>query len=998
MKDLNPIILNQETTVISEFIKNTNKKSNTYQTESDLEKELINNLQKLGYEYINIKNEKDLKLNLRNKIEKLNNIKFSDTEWESFFKTEIANKKDGIIEKTKKIQEETYLELIKDDNTSKNIKIIDKNDLSKNSLQVINQYSENSKKTRYDVTILINGLPLIHIELKRRGVSIREAFNQIERYKINGFSNDDGLFEYIQIFVISNGTYTKYYSNTTRENHIKEIKNINKKKSSNSFEFTSYWADSKNNVIANLEDFTITFFQKNTILRLITMFSIFTTDNVLMIMRPYQITAAEKIINKINIAKNYKKEGSIDAGGYIWHTTGSGKTLTSFKTAQLATNIDFIDKVIFVVDRKDLDYQTIKEYDKFQKGCANSNANTNELKKQLENPNTKIIITTIQKLSIFVDKNKKHDIYNKDIVIIFDECHRSQFGDMHKKIKKSFKKYYMFGFTGTPIFAENKNKSSAVTQTTEQLFGTKLHTYTIVDAINDKNVLPFKIDYVGKIENTFDGKDKKIAAIDKEKALLNPDRLNKIVDYILENFDKKTIRCEYYNIDEKRKLGFNSIFAVESIDMAKEYYKIFKNKNTDLKISTIFSYSPNIDDESLDVDSMDNNSKIFLQNVIDDYNKMFNTNFDISNFDNYYKDISMRMKNRELDLLIVVNMFLTGFDATTLNTLWIDKNLKMHGLIQAFSRTNRILNSVKQYGNIICFRNLEKETNEAIALFGNKDAKNIICIKDFNSYYNGYDEIIDGKKKHHKGYTEILKELSNKFPINNIGNNIKTNKNKKEFINLYSKLLRLENICKAFSEFDNSKKINDRDMQDYKSTYIDLYKDRKKHIEIEDISDDIEFEIELIKQVEINIDYILMLVEKYHKENNIDVLTDINKAIDSSIQLKSKKALISDFINKTNNHSNITNEWKEYVDIERKKELDELIKEENLKPEKTNEFIENSFTTGYIETKGDDIDKILPKISLFKSSKNKENKITIKNRVINKIFDYFEKYSNIISK
>lgn len=720
-----------ENTVITEY-EPVPRRSDSYQSEAELEKEFIRLLTEQGYTYLNIHKEADLIANLRERLEELNNIKFTDSEWEQFFTTAIANPNDKIEDKTQTIQEDYVKVLKREDGTSKNIRLIDKKNVHNNRLQVLNQY-ENGKaegakyNNRYDVTVLVNGLPLVHIELKRRGVPIREAFNQIERYQRDSFWAGCGLFEYVQIFVISNGTLTKYYSNTTRINTIKDAVSgkTKKSKTSNSFEFTSYWADANNKVIPDIVDFAKTFFAKHTLLNIITRYCIFTSEKMLMVMRPYQITATERILNRIEIAHNYKKYGNVAGGGFIWHTTGSGKTLTSFKTARLASQLDFIDKVLFVVDRKDLDYQTMKEYDRFEKGAANSNTSTAILKKQLENPNAKIIITTIQKLANFIKRNQQHDVYNKEIVIIFDECHRSQFGDMHTDIIKHFKKYYLFGFTGTPIFAKNAGaRKNAQLMTTEQAFGDKLHTYTIVDAINDKNVLPFRVDFIKTMALEEDIKDEDVWGIDREKPMMAPERISLVTKYILNNFDRKTYRGdktyvfnaltnikdvasagrqEVEEIKRKQRLsGFNSIFAVASVPMAKLYYQEFKKQMAEdpsksLKIATIFSYGANeeeadgvIDDEnSEDTSALDQNSRDFLEDAIRDYNVMFHTNYDTSSdkFQNYYKDVSLRMKNKELDLLIVVNMFLTGFDATTLNTLWVDKNLKMHGLIQAFSRT-----------------------------------------------------------------------------------------------------------------------------------------------------------------------------------------------------------------------------------------------------------------------------------------------------------------------
>lgn len=739
MSTYNIVSSDNASTVVAEYSAEY-RAGKDYQSEAQLEQDFIKRLSEQGYEYIRVTNETGLVLNLRRQLEALNGYTFTDSEWERFFADAIANKNEGIVEKTRKIQDD-YVQILKrDDNTTKNIILIDKKNIHNNRLQVINQYEteDGTHSNRYDVTILVNGLPLVHIELKRRGVAIREAFNQINRYQRESFWAASGLFEYVQIFVISNGTHTKYYSNTTRFQHIKESSGDarkSKKKTSNSFEFTSYWADGTNKIIPDLVDFTKTFFAKHTILNILTRYCVFTAEELLLVMRPYQIAATERILNRIEVANNYKKYGSVEGGGYIWHTTGSGKTLTSFKTAQLATALPYIDKVLFVVDRKDLDYQTMREYDRFEKGAANSNTSTAVLKKQLEDPTAKIIITTIQKLGVFIGKYKNHEVFGKRIVLIFDECHRSQFGEMHQAITKAFKKYHIFGFTGTPIFAVNAGTSgSPLLRTTEQAFGDKLHTYTIVDAINDGNVLPFRIDYVNTIKMPENIQDAQVRAIDTEKALAAPERITEVVSYVLEHFDQKTKRQSFYSHKGRRMAGFNSIFAASSIPVACQYYTEFKRQleesGRNLNIAMIYSFSVNEEepDEEFDNDKLDKTSREFLQSAIDDYNKMFNTNFDTSSdkFQNYYKDLSLRVKNREVDLLIVVNMFLTGFDATTLNTLWVDKNLKYHGLIQAFSRTNRILNSVKTFGNIVCFRDLKKATDDAIALFGDREAGGVV--------------------------------------------------------------------------------------------------------------------------------------------------------------------------------------------------------------------------------------------------------------------------------
>jgi len=1000
------LISTLESTVVTEYVKE-DIPVYSYQSEADLEREFIKNLQNQGYEYLNIHNEEELIINLKNKLEKLNNIIFSEKEWERFFKEKIANKNESIIEKTRTIQEDYIKSFTRDNGTLINISLIDKKNIHNNFLQVINQYEEENgnHNTRYDVSILVNGLPLIHIELKRRGVAIREAFNQINRYQRDSFWAGSGLFEYVQVFVISNGTNTKYYSNTTRARHIKEMSYNRRKvkKSSNSFEFTSYWADANNKAITDLVDFTKTFFAKHTILNILTKYCIFDTNDTLLVMRPYQISATERILSKIQLANNYKWVGKIDAGGYIWHTTGSGKTLTSFKTAQLASQLDYIDKVLFVVDRKDLDSQTQKEYDRFSKGSANGNTSTKILKAQLEDRyenKSKIIITTIQKLGHFIKLNKNHEVFKKNIVLIFDECHRSQFGELHLAITKTFKNYFMFGFTGTPIFPKNSNGSSkTLFKTTEQTFGDKLHTYTVVNAINDGNVLPFRIDYINTIKEKENIQDKKVNAIDIEKAMSDPNRIREIVSYIIDHFEQKTMRNKHYELKDQRLSGFNSIFAVSSIPVAKKYYLEFKKqlegKNKNLTIATIFSYSANeeentdnLDDESFDTENLDLSSREFLEEAISDYNKRFGTNFDTSSdgFQLYYEDLSKRTKNKEIDILIVVNMFLTGFDATTLNTLWVDKNLRMHGLIQAFSRTNRILNSIKTFGNIICFRDLQKETDEAIALFGNKEAGGIVLLKTYEEYYNGYE---DDKGREKEGYSELIEELQNKFPIDE---QIIGEQNKKEFIVLFGNILKIKNILSAFDKFAGNEILSEREYQDYQSIYIDLYEEIKKtrNTDKESINDDIIFEIELIKQVEINIDYILMKVAEYYKSNKKDkeILIDIKKAIDSSIELRSKKELIEGFIDRVNSSKNVTDDFKKFVREEKEKDLEKVIEEEKLKPEETKKFIDNSLRDGTLKTTGTDIDKLLPPVSRFGGGNRVEKKLG----VIEKLKGFFDKY------
>lgn len=1030
MSNFNIVAQTNENTVVSNY-KPLIQKSDSYQSEDALEREFIKLLGEQGYEYLTIQSEEDLISNLRSKLQQLNNYKFSDDEWGRFFKDSISNSQDTIKDKTKRIQED-YVQVLKTDSgVSKNIKLIDKGHIHNNSLQVINQYvlgKEQGAKydNRYDVTILVNGLPLVHVELKRRGVAIREAFNQINRYQHDSFWAGSGLYDYVQIFVISNGTNTKYYSNTTRYSLIKDNEGLftKKKKSSNTFEFTSFWADASNKVITDLVDFARTFFAKHSLLNILTKYCVYTSEDTLLVMRPYQITATERIINRIDVANNYKKYGSTAAGGYIWHTTGSGKTLTSFKTAQLAKDLDYVDKVLFVVDRKDLDYQTMKEYDRFEKGCANSNSTTAVLKRQLEDPNARIIITTIQKLATFIKKESNHPIYNQKVVLIFDECHRSQFGDMHASIVKNFKKYFIFGFTGTPIFPSNSDTTSKVVfATTEQTFGDRLHAYTIVDAINDKNVLPFKVDYVKTVDSKENIEDEDVFDINREEIYLAPKRIQNVTQYILDHFDKKTYRFgQSYSFntlkniesvasnphgkieeikDKQRLIGFNALFCVASVKMAKAYYDEFQRQMRDdikksLKVAVIFSYSANeaeIDDDENpeDPSKLDQSSRDFLERAIQDYNLMFGTSYDTSSdkFQNYYKDVSLRMKNKELDMLIVVNMFLTGFDATTLNTLWVDKNLKTHGLIQAFSRTNRILNSVKNHGNIVCFRNLQKRVDHALSLFGDKEAGGVVLLKTFDDYYYGFK---DASGQSVEGYESMIATLLQKYPLQE---QIVGETNQKEFVRLFGSVLRMTNLLNSFDDFEGMQILTEMDLQNYKSHYLDI-KDQLIPLvdgEVVNVVDDLEFEMELIKQVEINIDYILMLVAKYHDSNTKDkeILMKIRNAVDSSPELRSKKGLIESFIAGLNEVEDVMLEWHDYVDKKRQEELNQIIEEENLKREETIRYINNAFRDGEIKTSGTDLDAILPAMSRFGGGNRSEKKQS----VIEKMKLFFERYFGI---
>jgi type I restriction enzyme R subunit len=1013
-----PIAASSESTVVAEYVQDASTTS-AYQSEAELEAELIRTLESQAYEYLPITSEADLVANLRTQLEALNAITFSDAEWDRFFAQCIVGAKDGITEKTIRVQEDHVQLLKRDDGTTKNITLLDKANVHNNRLQVINQYAVGQGEggaayaNRYDVTILVNGLPMVHVELKRRGVDIREAFNQINRYARDSFWAGSGLFEYVQLFVISNGTLTKYYSNTTRNQHVAEA-NGNKrgKKTSNSFEFTSWWADATNRPIQDLTPFARTFLAKHTLLNVLTRYCVLTADRMLLVMRPYQVVATERILQKIQIATNYRRLGTVAAGGYVWHTTGSGKTLTSFKAAQLASRLPSVDKVLFVVDRKDLDYQTMREYDRFQKGAANSNTSTAVLKRQLGDPGARIIITTIQKLATFIKSTADHEIYSGHVVIIFDECHRSQFGDMHTAITKAFRRYNLFGFTGTPIFSANSGSGgNSRLKTTEQAFGDKLHTYTIVDAITDKNVLPFRIDYVNTIK-VGDVADKKVPAIDTEKALLAPQRISGIVAYALEHFDQKTKRSSGYlhsavaNVAEviasnrqveeikqaKRVRGFNAIFATASIDAARRYYNHFALQQQELppdrqlKIALIYSYGANeavddlLDEEGFDTDSLSEDARSFLEDAIQDYNDMFGTSYDTSSdrFANYYKDLSMRIKNREVDLVIVVNMFLTGFDATTLNTLFVDKNLRAHGLIQAYSRTNRVLNSVKTYGNIVTFRDLEAETNDAIALFGNKDARGIVVLKPYAEYHSEYAAKV----------TELLDRFPLGVPI--IGESLQ-----KQFIALLGTILRLENILTSFDEFSGAELLTDRQSQDYRSVYLNLYAQFRllSDADRERINDDVVFEIELIKQVEINVDFILMLVEKWRAARgdgqDKEVRAEITRAVNASPTLRSKKDLIEDFVDSVSSDGQVDLEWQAFVAARREAELDAIIDEERLRPAPARAFMDAAFRDGAVSISGTAITKVLPPTSRFAPDGGHGEK---KQRVLDKLGAFFERF------
>lgn len=972
----------------------------TYQSEKELEDGMIRDLESQGYERFYGKTSEELYKNLKIQIERLNKVAFTDKEWERFLVEYLDCPNDGMIEKTRKIQENYIYDFIFDDGHLKNIKIIDKKNIHNNILQVCNQIKQKGKhKNRYDVTILVNGLPLVHIELKKRGVSLHEAFSQIDRYGKESFNAENSLYKFVQIFVISNGTYTRYFANTTAQNK-------------NHYEFTCEWADAKNKVIRDLKDFTATFFEKRTILEVLTKYCVFDSNNTLLIMRPYQIAATERILWKIESSFQNRKSGKIGAGGFIWHTTGSGKTLTSFKTAKLATELDYIDKVFFVVDRKDLDYQTMKEYQKFQPDSVNGSKDTKELKRSIEKQDNKIVVTTIQKLNEFVKKNPSHEIYDKHCVIIYDECHRSQFGDAQKNIRKSFKNYYQFGFTGTPIFPENALGSD----TTAGIFGAQLHSYVITDAIRDKKVLKFKVDY-NDIRAKFkaaetETDDKKLKELEK-RMLVHPERISKIVEYILKVYNTKTHRNEYYNIKQKRLNGFNAIFAVQSVEAAKLYYEEFQKQQENLpeekrlKVATIYSFAANeernaigdIPDENFEPSAMESTAKEFLDKVISDYNDYFKTNFSTngSEFQNYYKDLSKKVKDKKIDILIVVGMFLTGFDAPTLNTLFVDKNLRYHGLIQAFSRTNRILNKVKTFGNIVCFRDLEKATKNAIKTFGDENSVNVILEKSYNDYIKGFKDEETGKSV--KGYIDLCNEIVKKFPK---PVEIEKNQDKKEFAELFGELLKTENILKNFDEFENFEKIiSDRQMQDMKSVYVDICeeirnagKDDQNNSNEQGIDfSDIEFQIDLLKTDEINLDYILELIlEKTKEHDNIETLkSEIRRIIRTSLGTRAKENLVINFINKTDlkklkNNGEILDAFYKYAKEEKKEKIDELVKDENLK-EDSRRFIEKSINKGFVDYAGSELDSILPPTSRRKGAREvKKQSVLEKIRKMVEIF------------
>lgn len=1003
-----------------------------YQSEASLEREFVQDLVNQGYEYCpDISTPDALLANARMQIQELNDVEFSDKEWLRFVEEYLDKPGDTLIDKTRKVHDNHIYDFVFDDGHIKNIYIADKQNIAHNKLQVINQFEQTgTQANRYDVTILVNGLPLVHVELKKRGVAIREAFNQVHRYSKESFNSDNSLFKYIQVFVISNGTDSRYFANTVERNK-------------NSFDFTMNWANAKNTVIKDLKDFTETFFQKNTLLNVIFTYSVFDTNNTLLVMRPYQIAATERMLWKIRCAYQVKKWSTTEGGGYVWHTTGSGKTLTSFKAARLATQLDFIDKVFFVVDRKDLDYQTMKEYQRFSPDSVNGSESTAGLKRNIEKDDNRIIVTTIQKLNNLMKSEDNLPVYQKQVVFIFDECHRSQFGEAQKLLRKKFKKYYQFGFTGTPIFPENAYGS----ETTASVFGRELHSYVITDAIRDEKVLKFKVDYNNvrprfrNIETELD--EQKLSAAENKQALLHPARINEISQYILRNFRIKTHR------NQSDSKGFNAMFAVSSVDAAKCYYeelnRLQRNLEKPLKIATIFSFAANeeqsaigeIPDENFEPSAMDLSAKEFLTKAINDYNALFGTSFGIDGkeFQNYYRDLAKRVKNKEVDLVIVVGMFLTGFDAPTLNTLFVDKNLRYHGLIQAFSRTNRIYDATKTFGNIVTFRDLEKHTIDAIKLFGDENTANIVLEKSYREYLEGFKDIASGEAR--RGYIEIVKELGDKFPDTD---NIATEQDKKEFVKLFGEYLRVENVLQNFDEFtvlkafqaidtDNPDAIetfkndyfvtdddiakmqklqmpSDRIIQDYKSTYNDIrdWLRRKKEGKKPEKSridwDDVIFEMDLLKSQEINLDYILELIFENNKKkmDKSSLIDEIRRVIRSSVGNRAKESLIVDFIHDADldaipDRTEIIKAFFEYAQTKQKKEASDLIASENLNEREAKHYIEVSLRREYASDNGTDFNNILPKMSPLNPLY-----LTKKNKVFEKIAAFVEKFKGVGGK
>ena len=1004
-----------------------------YQSESDLEREFVQDLKKQGYEYVSDLNTPEKMLaNVREQLQVLNNVQFADGEWQRFVETYLDNPSDSIVDKTRKIHDDYIHDFVFDDGRIQNIYLVDKKNVARNKLQVIKQFEQTGSYTnRYDVTILVNGLPLVQVELKKRGVAIREAFNQVHRYSKESFNSEHSLYKYLQLFVISNGTDSRYFANTTQ-------------RSKNSFDFTMNWADAKNNLIKDLKDFTSTFFQKNTLINVLLHYSVFDVSNNLLVMRPYQIAATERILWKINSSYEAKNWSKSESGGYIWHTTGSGKTLTSFKAARLATELTFIDKVFFVVDRKDLDYQTMKEYQRFSPDSVNGSDSTAGLKRNLDKDDNKIVVTTIQKLNNLMKSEADLPIYNKQVVFIFDECHRSQFGEAQKNLKKKFKKFYQFGFTGTPIFPKN----ALGADTTASVFGCELHSYVITDAIRDDKVLKFKVDYndvrpkFKEIETELD--EKKLNAAENKQALLHPERIREISQYILNNFRQKTHRLQ------SNAQGFNAMFAVSSVDAAKLYYeslnKLQEHTDKPLKIATIFSFAANeeqdavgdIPDESFDVSAMNSSAKEFLSAAIKNYNDFFKTNFSLeksNDFQNYYRDLAKRVKSKEIDLLIVVGMFLTGFDAPTLNTLFVDKNLRYHGLIQAFSRTNRIYNATKTFGNIVTFRDLEQATIDAITLFGDKNTKNIVLEKSYKEYMEGFTDIVTGEAR--RGFVDVVTELEQRFPN---PDEIILEKDKKDFVKLFGEYLRVENVLQNYDEFASLKALQSVDMndseavntfkeqhylndddlavlqtvrmpaerkiQDYRSAYNDIrdwLRQEKLSNETEKSNidwNDVIFEVDLLKSQEINLDYILELIFEHNKKNKnkAGLIDEVRRLIRASLGNRAKESLVVDFINQTdldkiNDKANIIEAFFTFAQIEQQREAQDLISSENLNKEEAKRYITTSLKRGFASDNGTELNAVLPKMSPL----NPQYLIK-KQSVFQKIAAFVEKYKGVGGK
>jgi type I restriction enzyme R subunit len=1003
-----------------------------YQSEDALEREFIADLQNQGYEFLPDLNSPDkLLANVRVQLQTLNNVTFLDDEWSRFVIEYLDKPSDSLTDKTRKVHDDYIHDFVFDDGHIENIYLFDKKRIARNKVQVIKQFEQTgSQANRYDVTLLVNGLPLVQIELKKRGVAIREAFNQVHRYSKESFNSDHSLYKYLQLFVISNGTDSRYFANTTKRNK-------------NSFDFTMNWAQADNNLIKDLKDFTATFLQKNTLLNVLLTYSVFDVSNTLLVMRPYQIAATERILWKINSSYQAKNWSKTESGGFIWHTTGSGKTLTSFKAAQLATELDYIDKVFFVVDRKDLDFQTMKEYQRFSPDSVNGSDSTAGLKANLAKDDNKIIVTTIQKLNNLIKNEKDLPVYKQQVVFIFDECHRSQFGEAQKNLKKQFKQYYQFGFTGTPIFA-GKNALSA--EDTASVFGRELHSYVITDAIRDEKVLKFKVDY-NDVRPKFkaietEQNEEKLTAAENKKAFLHPQRISEITQYVLNNFSQKTHRLH------AGAKGFNAMFAVSSVDAAKAYYESFKQLQTELdenkrlKVATIFSFAANeeqdavgdIQDESFDVSAMNSSAKEFLTAAINDYNATFRTNYSVDSkqFQNYYRDLSSRVKNQEIDLLIVVGMFLTGFDAPTLNTLFVDKNLRYHGLMQAYSRTNRIYDATKTFGNIVTFRDLEQATIDAITLFGNSNTRNVVLEKSYDEYMQGFTDVITGEAK--RGFMEVVSELEQRFPN---PSDIEKESDKKEFVKLFGEYLRAENILQNYDEFASLKALQnidmndpeaveafksehylddeklaelrvirlpaDRKIQDYRSSYNDIRDWQRREKDAEDKQNstldwnDVVFEIDLLKSQEINLDYILELIFDQNKKNNDKdaLVEEVRRLIRSSLGNRAKESLMVDFINQANldefdDKPSILEAFYQFAQAELKREADALIETERLNAEEAKRYITASLKREYATENGTALNSTLPKMSPL----NPEYK-TKKQSVFQKISAFVEKFKGV---